>query len=81
MATYVKVPCTVLFSGPTNCGKTQLVLDLIENKSRKHYDDAIKKHSLLFSNNSALYTLIAYSVYCGWKRFINNVKVCALPTC
>ena len=50
-------------------------------KSRKHYDDAIKKRSLLFSNNSALYTIIAYSVYCGWKKIINNVKVCALPTC
>ena len=52
-----------------------------KKKSRKHYDDAIKKYSLLFSNNSALYTLIAYSVYCGWKKFINNVKVCAFPTC
>ena len=38
---YVKVPCTVLFSGPTNCGKTQLVLDLIENEYRNHFDNII----------------------------------------
>ena len=41
MTNYVKVPCTVLFSGPTNCGKTQLVLDLIENEYRNHFDNII----------------------------------------
>ena len=37
----VKESCTTLFSGPTNCGKTQLVLDLIENKYRNHFDNII----------------------------------------
>ena len=38
---YVQEPCTALWSGPTNCGKTQLVLDLIENEYRNHFDNII----------------------------------------
>jgi len=30
MTTYVKEPHTPIFSGPTSCGKTQQMLDLIE---------------------------------------------------
>ena len=37
----IKEPCTALWSGPTNCGKTQLVLDLIENEYRNHFDNII----------------------------------------
>jgi len=34
---YVKDSCTTLFSGPTNCGKTRKVLDLLENEYRDHF--------------------------------------------
>ena len=30
MTGYIKEPHTTIFTGPTGCGKTQLVLDLIE---------------------------------------------------
>ena len=54
MTNYVKVPCTVLFSGPTNCGKTQLVLDLIENEYRNHFDNIIIICSTLRWNKTYL---------------------------
>ena len=54
MTNYVKVPCTVLFSGPTNCGKTQLVSDLIENKYRNHFDNIIIICSTLRWNKTYL---------------------------
>ena len=38
---YVKVPHTAIFSGPTACGKTQRVLDLIEKEYRYHFDTII----------------------------------------
>ena len=50
----IKEPCTVLFSGPTNCGKTQLVLDLIENKYRNHFDNIIIICSTLRWNKTYL---------------------------
>ena len=33
MKGHVKKPHTTIFTGPTGCGKTQLVLDLIENNA------------------------------------------------
>lgn len=41
MTTYVKQPHTAIFSGPTSCGKTQLVLDLIEGPYRHHFQNII----------------------------------------
>ena len=41
MTNYVKVPCTALFSGPTNCGKSKKVLELIENEYRHYFDNII----------------------------------------
>ena len=38
---FVKEPHTAIFSGPTSCGKTQLVLDLIENEYRAHFDNIV----------------------------------------
>ena len=38
MTDYVKDPHTTIFTGPTDCGKTHLVLDLIEKEYNKHFD-------------------------------------------
>ena len=38
MTDYVKDPHTTIFTGPTDCGKTHLVLDLIEKENNKHFD-------------------------------------------
>ena len=37
MKNYIKDPRTVIFTGQTRCGKTHLVLDLIENQYFKHF--------------------------------------------
>ena len=41
MPTYVKEPHTAIFSGPTSCGKTQRVLDLIETEYNQHFENVI----------------------------------------
>ena len=41
MTTYVKEPHTAIFSGPTGCGKTQRVLDLIEKEYKGHFDNIV----------------------------------------
>ena len=38
---YVKEPHTAIFSGPTSCGKTQRVLDLLEGEFRQHFDNIV----------------------------------------
>ena len=38
MAGYIKDPHTTIFTGPTGCGKTHLVLDLTEKEYEKHFD-------------------------------------------
>ena len=38
MSDYIKEPHTTIFTGPTSCGKTHLVLDLIEKEYNKHFD-------------------------------------------
>ena len=35
---YIKEPHTAIFTGQTGCGKTHLVLDLIEKEYKKHFD-------------------------------------------
>ena len=37
----VKEPHTAIFSGPTGCGKTKTVLDLIENQYNKHFENIV----------------------------------------
>ena len=41
MTTYVKDPHTAIFTGPTGCGKTQRVLDLIEKEYKHHFDNIV----------------------------------------
>ena len=38
MTEYIKEPHTAIFIGHTNCGKTHLVLELIEKECNKHFD-------------------------------------------
>ena len=38
MIEYIKKPCTAIFISPTWCGKTHLVLELIESHYNKHFD-------------------------------------------
>ena len=38
MTDYIKDPHTTIFTGQTGCGKTHLVLDLIEKEYNKHFD-------------------------------------------
>ena len=38
MTTYIKDSHTTIFTGPTGCGKTHFVLDLIEKEYNKHFD-------------------------------------------
>jgi hypothetical protein len=41
MINYVKDPHTLIFSGPTSCGKTQKVLDLIEQEYKHHFENIV----------------------------------------
>ena len=38
MTVYIKEPRKTIITGPTGCGKTHLVLDMIEKKYNKHFD-------------------------------------------
>ena len=38
MTGYIKEPNTAIFTGQTGCGKTYLVLELIENHYKNHFD-------------------------------------------
>ena len=38
MTGYIKEPHTTIFTGQMGCGKTHLVLDLIEKEYNKHFD-------------------------------------------
>ena len=38
MTGYIKEPHTTIFTGSTSCGKTHLVLDLIQKEYNKHCD-------------------------------------------
>ena len=38
MTGHIKKPHTAIFIGQTGCGKTHLVLELIENHYKKHFD-------------------------------------------
>ena len=41
MLDVVKTPHTAIFTGPTSCGKTQRVLDLIEKEYRDHFQNIV----------------------------------------
>ena len=41
MTDYVKDPHTAIFSGPTSCGKTKRVLDLIAKEYKHHFENIV----------------------------------------
>ena len=51
MAGYIKKPHTAIFIGQTGCGKTHLVLDLIENQYNNHFDYIVIICPTLGENN------------------------------
>lgn len=50
----VKSPHTCIFTGPTSCGKTQLVLNLLGNEYKKHYHNIVILCSTLKWNTTYL---------------------------
>ena len=41
MINYVKEAHTAIFTGPTSCGKTRRVLDLIEKEYKHHFENVV----------------------------------------
>ena len=41
MTNYVKDPHTAIFSGPTSCGKTRKVLELLEQEYKHHFENIV----------------------------------------
>ena len=54
MSNYVKTPHTSIFSGPTSCGKTKKVLDLLESEYRHHFQNIVILCSTLRWNKTYL---------------------------
>ena len=52
MIEYIKKPYTALFIGQTGCGKTHLVLELIEKEYNKHFDYIVIIYPTLKENNA-----------------------------
>ena len=52
MTDYFKDPHTTIFTGQTGCGKTHLVLDLIEKEYRKHFDYIVVICPMLWINKT-----------------------------
>ena len=51
MTRYIKKTHTAIFIGQTGCGKTQLVLYLIENQYNNHFDYIVIIYRMLRENN------------------------------
>lgn len=49
---YVNIPHTAIFSGPTSCGKTQRVLDLLEKEYKHHFENIVILCSTLRWNST-----------------------------
>ena len=58
MTHYIKEPHIAIFTGQTGCGKTHLVLELIENHYNKHFDyiviicPTLRENSIMVRNGS-----------------------------
>ena len=65
MTDYIKKPNTAIFIGQTGCGKTYIVLELIEKKCKKHFDYIIIICPTLRENET-------YHAK-GWIKNDNNV--------
>ena len=54
MLDVVKISHTAIFTGPTGCGKTQRVLDLIQKEYRGHFENIVILCSTLRWNKTYL---------------------------
>ena len=63
---YIKKPHTAIFLGQTGCGKTHIVLELIEKECNKHFDYIVIICPTLQENNST------YNAK-GWIKKDDNV--------
>ena len=52
MKEYIKKPHTAIFTGQTECGKTHLVLELIEKEYNKHFDFIVIICPTLWENST-----------------------------
>ena len=52
MTGYIRDPHTTIFTGQTGCGKTHLVLDLIEKEYKKYFDYIVVICSMLLINKT-----------------------------
>ena len=54
MTGYIKKPHTAIFTGQTGCGKTHIVLELIEKECKKHFDFIVIIYPTLRDNATYL---------------------------
>ena len=66
MIGYIKKPHTAMFTGQTGCGKTHLVLELIEKEYKKHFDCIVIICPMLRENNRTYHAK-------GWTKNDDNV--------
>ena len=52
MAGYIKDTHTIIFTGQTRCGKTHLVLGLIEKEYKKHFDYIVVICTMVWINET-----------------------------
>ena len=82
MIDYIKEPHTSIFIGQTGCGKTHLVLELIEKEYKKHFDYIIIICPTLRENNSIYHAkewfkkMIRFDLYILKRISINGLKSC-----
>ena len=55
MTGHIKKPHTSIFIGQTGCGKTHLVLELIEKEYNIHFDYVVIIYSTLREDNKTCY--------------------------
>ena len=66
MTGYIKKPHTAIFIDQTGCGKTHLVLELIENHYKKHFDYIVIIYPTPTENNKTYHDK-------GWIKNDDNV--------
>ena len=87
MTDYIKKPHTAIFTRPTGCGKTHLVLDLIEEEYNKHFDYIIIIWPTLpwnktyfkdwIKNNDKVWLIDPKDKLCKWTEKLSQLLACS----
>ena len=87
MKDYIKKPHTAIFTRPTGCGKTHLVLDLIEEEYNKHFDYIIIIWPTLpwnktyfkdwIKNNDKVWLIDPKDKLCKWTEKLSQLLACS----